>query len=46
VVREKRKTSFEVRDTSLVGCGTVSTGKKLLTEGEYCLHLQFRTVEE
>jgi hypothetical protein len=33
-VREKRKTNFEVPDPSLVECGTVSTGKRLLTAGE------------
>jgi hypothetical protein len=44
-VREE-KASFEVRDTSLGGCGTVSNGKKRLSEEKYCLHLQCRTFEE
>jgi hypothetical protein len=38
-VRQKRKLSYQVPDTSLVGCGTVSTGITLLAAGEYCLQL-------
>jgi hypothetical protein len=33
-VRGKRKTNIEVPDSSLVECGPVSTGKRLLTAGE------------
>jgi hypothetical protein len=33
-VRRKQKASFEVPDSSLVGCGTVSTGKMRLSAGE------------
>jgi len=40
------KGKFWSPDSSLVGCGTVSTGKRRLSAGEYCLHLQWRTVEE
>jgi hypothetical protein len=41
-VREKRKLSYQVSDTSLVGCGTVSTGITLLAAGEYCLQLLYQ----
>ena len=34
----KRKENFEVSNSSLVGCGTVSTGKRRLSWGEYCSH--------
>jgi len=40
------KASFEVRNSSLVGCGTVSYGKSGLSVGEYCLNLQCRTIKE
>jgi len=39
-VRKKGKARFEVPDTNVVGCGTVSTGKRRLSTGEYFLHLQ------
>jgi hypothetical protein len=42
----KRKESFEVSDLSLVGCDTVSRGKRLHSAGEYCLHTQFQTVKQ
>jgi len=45
-VRKKRKASFKVPDSSLVACGTVSTGKIRLSAGQYCLHFQDRTVKE
>jgi hypothetical protein len=44
-VRKKRKRSFGAPDSRLVGCGTVSTGKKRRSGGEYCLHLQDKAVE-
>jgi hypothetical protein len=45
--RDRREIQlFEVPDLSLVGAGTVSTGKTLLSGGKYCLDLQFRIVEE
>jgi hypothetical protein len=40
------KGKFEVPDSRLGGSGTVSTGKRRLSAGEYCLHQQCRTVEE
>jgi len=43
-VRKKEKASSAVPDSSPVGCGTVSTGKRRLSAGEYCLHFQDRTV--
>jgi len=45
-VRKERKEGFEVPESSLVGSGTVSTGKRRLTAGEYCLNLQDRIVED
>jgi hypothetical protein len=39
-VREKEKANFEFPVSSLVGCGTVSTGKRRLSAEEYCLQLQ------
>jgi len=45
-VRKEGKVRFEVPDSSVVGCGTVSTGKRRLSTGEYCLHLQDSAVEE
>jgi hypothetical protein len=36
----------KVPDSSLMGSGTVSTGKSRLSAGEYCLKLQVRAVEE
>jgi len=42
----KGNASIEVRDTSLVVCGTVSTVERRLSEGEYCLKIRCRTVEE
>jgi hypothetical protein len=41
-VRQNRKLSYQVPDTSLVGSGTVSTGITLLTAGEYCLQLLYQ----
>jgi hypothetical protein len=38
--------NFEVPDSSLVGCDTVSLGKGHLSAGEYCLQLQASTSEE
>jgi len=46
MVRKKRKASFEVPDSSLVGCGTVSTGKRRISTREYFIHIQDRVVEE
>ena len=40
------KENFEVPDKSLFGCDTVSTCKKQLPAGEYCLQLQDSTSEE
>ena len=38
MVREKREASSEVADSSLVGCGTVSTGKgECPTENIACI---------
>jgi hypothetical protein len=38
-VRKKKKASFEVPYSILVGGGSLSTGKKQLVAGErYCLH--------
>jgi len=45
-VRKKRKEGFEVPESTLVGSGTVSTSKRRLSAGEYCLHLQDRIVED
>jgi len=45
-VTEKRKARFEVPDSSLVECGTVSAGKRQTFAGEYCLHLRDPAVEE
>jgi len=39
-VRKKPKASFAVPDSSPVGCGTISTGKRRLFTGEYFLHFQ------
>jgi hypothetical protein len=44
-VRRLRKEYFEFPDPSLVGFGTVSTVKRQLSAGEYCLHIQDRAVE-
>jgi hypothetical protein len=35
-----------LKSSQLVFCGIVSTGKRLLSAGEYCLQLQYSTVEE
>jgi hypothetical protein len=44
--RERKwKVNFEVLDSRLVGCATVSNGKRRISEGEYCLHLQAPAVE-
>jgi len=43
-VRKKEKASFAVPDSSPVGCGTVSTGKRRLSAREYGLHFQDRTL--
>jgi len=42
-VRKKEKASFAVPDSSPVGCGTVSTGKRRISVGEYCVHFQDST---
>ena len=42
----KRNENFEVPDSSLVWCGTISIGKRRLSDWEFCLHLQDRAVEE
>jgi hypothetical protein len=44
--RERKwKVNFEVPDSSVFGCATVSTGKRRISEEEYCLHLQAPAVE-
>jgi len=43
-VRKKEKASFAVPDSSPVGCGTVSTGKRRLSATEYSLHFPDRTL--
>ena len=40
----KRKENFEVPDSSLVGCGTVPTGRRRLSKGEYWLYIEGRAV--
>jgi len=45
-VRKKGKARFDVPHSSVVGCGTLSTGKRRLSAGKYCLEVQDCAVEE
>jgi hypothetical protein len=38
-VRKKKKSSFEVPDSNLVGCGTVSTGKNDFPQGNNIVYI-------